>query len=95
MYIKKSDVVEHGYTVRTRLHLDLAGACEGKSTVTHAEQDWSRKLRGTQKAKNAKPRMRAYVDKKLEEYKQARKRKKNERRREADGGGKGEEEEAR
>ena len=45
MYIKKSDVEEHGHTVRCLGCISILRGRRGKSTVTVADEDWRRKWR--------------------------------------------------
>ena len=81
MYIKNSDVEEHGYTVR---RLGCISILRGTARQEHSDacrRRLEKEVEGTQKAMNAKARMREYVEKKMEEDEQARKRGKRVKRR--------------
>ena len=72
MYIKKSDVEEHSYTVRCTACISIL-----MGTARQEHSGACRKiLEKAQKAKNAKAKMPESVEKKMEEDEQARKRKK-------------------
>ena len=60
MYIKKSDVEEHGYTVRC---FRCISSLRGTARQEHSDA-CRRRLEETQKARHAKARMRQYVDRK-------------------------------
>ena len=83
MYIKKSDVEEHGYTVRCPGCISILRVTARQEHSDACRRRLEKEMEGTQKAKNAKARMREYVDRKMEEDEQARKRRREMRRRKA------------
>ena len=76
MYIKNSDVEEHGYTVRCPGCISILKGTARQEHSDACRRRLEKDMEGTQKAMNAKARMREYVGKKMEEDEQARKRKK-------------------
>ena len=78
MYIKKSGVEEHGYTVRCLGCISIQRRTTRQEHSDACRRRLEKEMEGTQKAMNAKARVREYVEKKMEGDEQARKRKKGE-----------------
>ena len=76
MYIKKSDVEEHGYTVKCPGCISILRETARQEHRDACRRRLEKEMEGTQKAKNAKARIREYVGRKMEEDEHARKRKK-------------------
>ena len=76
MYIKKSDVEEQGYTVTCPGCISILRVTARQQHSDACRRRLDKEMEWTQKAKNAKARMREYVDRKMEEDEHARKRKK-------------------
>ena len=64
MYIKKSDVEEHGYTVRCFRCISSLRETARQEHSDACRRRSEKEMEGTQKARNAKARMRQYVDRK-------------------------------
>ena len=67
MYIKKSDVEEHGYTVRCLGCISILRWTARQEHSDACRRRLEKDMDGTQKAMNAKARVRVYVEKKMEE----------------------------
>ena len=78
MYIKKSDVEEHGYTVRCPGCISILRETARQEHSDACRRRLEKEIEGTHKAMNAKARMREYVEKKIEEDEHAKKSKKGE-----------------
>ena len=76
MYTKNSDVEEHGYTVRSPGCISILRGTARQEHSDACRRRLEKDMEGTQKAMNAKARMREYVEKKMDEDEQARKREK-------------------
>ena len=85
MYIKKSDVEEHGYTARCPGCISILRGTARQEHTVECRTRIEKEMEGTRKARNAKARLREYETKKMEEGEQARKRRKE--RGEEEGGG--------
>ena len=75
----KGDVKEHGNTVRCPGCISILRRTARQEHSDACRRRLEKKMEGTQRAKNAKAKMRECVDKKMQEGEHARKKKKDER----------------
>ena len=84
MYIKKSDVEEHGYTARCPGCISILRRTARQEHTAECRARIEKELEGTQKARNAKAKLREYEARKTEEDERVRKRRNKRRDEEGD-----------